>query len=333
MDGVALYRESFVWDGHCGFELQPDAALGPLLQPWIHAGVHHLSVNVAYDPQPWSEALLNIASLRRRIPTEVPDCQIISSVSDIDRARAAGKLAISFDIEGMNSLNGRIDLVGLYYLLGVRQMLFAYNRNNLAGSGCHDEDIGLTPFGRRVIDEMNRVGMVVDCSHSGVNTTMAAMERSTDPVIFSHSNAKALAEHERNMTDQQIRACAETGGVMGINGVSLFLGETYASPTAVARHAAYVAELTGPEHVGLSMDYSPDLVGGGGTDGSALMRMFAASPYYWPKSNGYESVVSCLDVRHLPEVAEALITVGFNREEITGILGGNFRRIAERVWK
>lgn len=334
MNRASLYHNSFVWDSHCGFELHPDSPLEPLLRPWSLAAVNYLSINVAYDPQPWFEAILNIAALRRRLQIEVPYCQIVESVGDIDRAHAAGKIAITFDIEGMNSLHGRIDLVDLYYSLGVRQMLFAYNRNNLAGSGCHDEDIGLTVFGQQVIDEMNRVGMVVDCSHSGFKTTMAAMERSADPVIFSHSNARALADHERNITDQQIRACAQTGGVIGINGISLFLGEALTGSAAVARHAAYVAELVGPQHVGLSMDYCPDLEAGeGARDGDALMKMFAASPYYWPQNNGYEGTLSGLDVRCLPEVTEELMAIGFTGEEVAGILGGNFRRVAERVWK
>ncbi len=334
MDSTALYRESFVWDNHGGFSLQSDAPLEPLLQPWVDAAVGYLSVNVAYDPQPWFEAILNIAALRHRLPIEAPYCQIVASVSDIDRVRTEGKMAITFDIEGMNSLNGRVDLVELYYSLGVRQMLFAYNRNNLAGSGCHDEDIGLTPFGRQVIDEMNKVGMVVDCSHTGFKTTMAAMERSADPVIFSHSNPRALVDHARNINDEQIRACADTGGVIGINGISLFLGEALSGPAAVARHAAYVAELTGPQHVGLSLDYAPDPEAGEGVcENGALMSMFAASEYYWPKSGGYDGPVSCLDVRCLPEVSEELAAIGFSQTEIVGILGGNFRRVAERVWK
>jgi membrane dipeptidase len=88
-----------------------------------------------------------------------------------------GKLAITFDIEGMNALNGQLDLVQHYYEIGVRQMIIAYNRNNLAGSGCHDEDTGLTVFGRQVMEEMNQVDMVIDCSHTGYRTTMEVMER------------------------------------------------------------------------------------------------------------------------------------------------------------
>lgn len=335
MDSAELYRDSFVWDNHGGFSLQADEPLAPLLGPWQEAAVGYLSVNVAFDLWPWPRAILNIAALRRRLPLEVPGCRIVATVEDIDQARAEGEMAITFDIEGMNALDGRLELVGLYHALGVRQMLVAYNRNNLAGSGCHDEDTGLTPFGRDVIGEMNAVGMVVDCSHCGFRTSMEAMEHSADPVIFSHSNPAALVDHARNISDAQIRACAETDGVVGINGINLFLGERVPRAATVARHVAHVAELTGPEHVGLSLDYVPDP--GRDTEGDdgneALSRLFAASPEYWPACGGYDGTVSCLDVRRLPEVTEELVAIGFGAREIAGILGGNFRRVAERVWK
>ncbi len=339
MDARAIYHESLVWDDHGGFELEPDAPLDPLLRPWREAGVGYLSINVSFDVRPWTRAVENIAALRRRLPEEAPYCRIVSSVAEIDRARAEDKIAVTFDIEGMNALDGRLDLVQLYYELGVRHMLFAYNRNNLAGSGCHDEDTGLTEFGRRVVDEMNRVGMVVDCSHSGFKTTMEAMERSADPVIFSHSNARALVDHGRNITDQQIKACAETGGVVGINGISLFLGEAEASPAAIARHAAHVAELTGPQHVGISLDFAPDqepadeAAGVGAEPANSLAEMVQSTPEYWPQGAGYDRPIDFLDVRRLPEVAEELAKIGFAGPEIAGILGGNFRRVAERVWR
>jgi membrane dipeptidase len=334
MDATTLYRESFVWDDHAGFELSPGTPLRPLLAPWREAGVDYLSINVAYDAQPADHALQTLEAMLHRVPIEAPECHIVATVADIDRARADGKMAVTFDIEGMNALAGRVDLVERYYELGVRHMLIAYNRNNLAGSGCHDEDIGLTAFGRRAIDEMNRVGMVVDCSHCGVETTMAAMERSRDPVIFSHANPKALVNHPRNITDEQIKTCARTGGVVGINGVNLFLGEAVASPAAVARHVAHVAELTGPEHVGLSLDYAPDLEPGeGSAESEALVEMFATSPDYWPTEAGYDGNVGCLDIRRLPEVVPELQRLGFNDGEVAAVLGANFRRVAERVWK
>jgi membrane dipeptidase len=330
MDASTLYRECTVWDDHAGFEMLPDSPLAPLLDPWQQAGVDYMSINVYYDPQPWHMAVENIAALRRRIPIETPYCRIIETVGDIDQARTDGKIAVTFDMEGMNALNGRIDLVETYYDLGVRRMLFAYNRNNLAGSGCHDEDTGLTDFGREVIDEMNRVGMVVDCSHTGLRTTMEAMEHSTSPVVFSHSNPVSLNGHGRNITDDQIKACAGTGGVVGINGVNIFLGEADYNPAGVARHAAYVAELTGPAHVGVTLDYDPSV---DDDDGQDEVSMSDEDPYYWPDDAGYDTEFGCLDVRSLPSITEELTAVGFSNDEIIGILGGNFRRIAEQVWK
>ena len=130
-----------------------------------------------------------------------------------------------FDIEGMGALNGAVSMVELYYRLGVRQMLIAYNLNNDAGGGCHDEDKGLTDFGRAVVREMNHVGMVLDCAHSGIKSGLEAMRLSTKPCIFSHANARALHDHERNIIDEQIKAVAATGGVVGVNGLNRFLGD------------------------------------------------------------------------------------------------------------
>ena len=334
MDIQSLYRNTLVWDDHCGAEMYPDMPLDPLLRPWREAGVGYLSINVGYDVQPWTRTVANIASVRRRLEDEAPYCRLVSTVAEIDQAHTDGKLAVAFDIEGMTALDERADMVQFYYDLGVRHMLFAYNRNNPAGSGCHDEDTGLTAFGRAVIDEMNRVGMVVDCSHTGFKTTMDAIVHSRDPVVFSHSNPKALVDHGRNITDEQIKACAASGGVVGINGINLFLGETDATPAAVARHAAYVAEITGPDHVGVSLDFAPVIDdGSGGDENSAISDMIARNPEFWPDDAGYDESIACLDVRRLPEVAQELAGIGFTETEVTGILGGNFKRVAEQVWK
>src|SRR3546814_14221284 len=103
-------------------------------------------------------------------------------------------------------------------------MLLAYNRNHRRGGGCQDEDIGLTAQGRRVLDEMKRVGMVLCCTHTGERTVREATEYMEQPVIFSHSNPRVIHDHPRNITDEQIRACAATGGVINISGIGIFLG-------------------------------------------------------------------------------------------------------------
>lgn len=309
--------------------MTPRAPIAPLLEPWKLAGIDFFSINVYYDPHPWTRCLENIAALRRRIPLEAPWCQLVASVEAVDTAHAQGKAAVTFDIEGMNALNGCIDLVQTYYDLGVRQMLFAYNKNNLAGGGCHDDDTGLTDFGRNVIDEMNRVGMVVDCSHTGYKTSMAAMERSTSPVVFSHSNALALATHGRNICDEQIKACAATGGVVGINGLNLFLGDNGEPRSAtVARHVAYMVELVGVEHVGISLDYDPDVYDYNDPD-----LLSDDNPTYWPPEAGYDQPIQILSVTKIPDVCDELQRLGFTRTDLDAILSGNFRRVAEQVWK
>jgi membrane dipeptidase len=319
-----IYGDALVWDDHAGFESRPDADLSQL-RHWREAGVTYLSVNVGYDVRPWDNTVKTLAAFRRQIAGEPERFLLVERAADVRRAKAEGKLAITFDIEGMESLDGEVDMVSAYYDLGVRHMLFAYNRNNRAGGGCQDQDVGLTGFGRAVVREMNRVGMVVDCSHSGYRTTMEAMEVSSAPVVFSHSNPRALCDHPRNIRDDQIKACAATGGVIGINGVSLFLGDNDIRPERFVDHVAYVAELVGAEHLGLGLDYMDE------TDG--LTETLARNQTYWPASLGYDQSIEVMAPDTLPRITELLLERGFSQTEVEGVLGENFLKVAERVWK
>ena len=186
--------------------------------------------------------------------------------------------------------------------------------------------MGLSEFGRNVVREMNRLGMLVDCSHSAYRTTMEAMEMSTAPVIFSHSNAWSLRRHGRNIRDDQIKACARTGGVVGINGIGLFLGDNDTRSATVVDHIAHVVRLVGAEHVGIALDYAFEV---GGLDG-----LLAANPVVWPASEGYGTLgLGFVPPGQLPEIAETLLARGFSERETRGVLGENFLRVASRVWK
>jgi len=274
--------------------------------------------------RPWDNTIKTLASFHRQLAGMSDKYVIVKTVEDIASAKAAGKLAVTFDIEGMESLNDSLDMVSMYYDLGVKHMLFAYNLNNKAGGGCHDTDIGLSTFGRNVVEEMNRVGMVVDCSHSGYRTTMEAMEISKDPVVFSHSNPRALVDQGRNILDEQIKACAATGGVIGINGVELFLGGTIAVE-AFVDHVMYTVELVGAQHVGMGLDYFE------GED--EIAGLTSRNPAYWPEKEGYVGDIGCMGLDVLPRATELLLERGLGEEDVIGILGGNFLSVAERVWK
>ena len=318
-----IYASAIVWDDHAGFECRPDAKLQQLSE-WRDAGVTYLSVNAGYDVRPWANTVKTLASFRRQL-AECEDFVLVATVDDIHNAKRGGKLAVTFDIEGMESLDGDVDMVAVYYDLGVRHMLFAYNLNNRAGGGCHDEDVGLTDFGRQVITEMNRVGMVVDCSHTAYRTTMEAMEVSTQPVVFSHSNPLALVDHPRNITDDQIKACAAGGGVIGINGVSLFLDDDAVKPERFADHVIYVADLVGSQHVGMGLDYV--------RRDDSLGSLLSGNTNYWPSGNGYDRMLAFMSPDVLPRITEMLLSRGLSEDEVTGILGQNLLAVAQAVWK
>jgi membrane dipeptidase len=239
-------------------------------------------------------------------------------------------MAIGFDLEGAMPLLEQPDMVALYASLGVRQIHFAYNRNNTVADGCHDVSRGLTPLGRRMVRAVNAAGLLMDCSHTGRRCSLDIMAASTQPVIFSHANPLALVEHGRNITDEQIRACAATGGVVCVSGVSFFLG--HASPTAqnVAHHAAYVAGLVGVQHVGIGLDISfpqPEL----NDDPPG-----AYDPaYWWPKAAGYDHAISRAAFTPIATwqlLAQALQDTGMTIDEAALVMGGNMLRVAGQVW-
>jgi membrane dipeptidase len=319
-----LHADALVWDDHAGFEPNPAVDL-EILEHWRAAGVDYLSVNVGYDVRSWQQTIKNIGAFITWLEKHADRFTLVRRVDDILAAKREGKLAIAFDIEGMDALDGQAYMVSLYYRLGVRQMLFAYNLNNLAGGGCHDQDIGLTPFGREVIAEMNRVGMIVDCSHTSYRTTLEAMEASSAPAIFSHSNPIALHKQGRNIRDEQIRACAKTGGVVGINGIGLFLGDPTASTATLVNAICYVADMVGVDHVGVALDWTPENLEG----------LTAANPRFWPASEGYGqgSAMRVAAPRQMPEITEMLLARGHGEADVRKILGENFRRVAQAVWK
>ena len=324
-ESQALYDAALVWDAHAGVFPNPKVDLA-LLDAWRETGVDYLSINVGFDVLDWQQTLTTLAAYRRYVLAHGDRLLLAGTVEDIDRAKRDGKLAVSFDIEGMNALNGNLDMVALYHALGVRQMLFAYNLNNAAAGGCHDEDSGLTAFGKQIVEEMNQLGIIVDCSHIGYRTSMEIIVASAKPVIFSHSNPSAIWAHERNINDEQIKACAETGGVIGMNGMGIFLGNNDIANETILQHICHVADLVGPDHIGFGLDYSPPI----DVDVGAILR---SRPDYWPAGNLYDTRgIKHAGPAQLPDLAMGLSSRGFSGTEIRGILGGNFRRVASTVW-
>ena len=314
----------FAWEQHCCLPIKTDADIA-VLDRYRQVGVGYVSVNVGFAPHGIAESIPVLSSWRRQVLRAPDSFALVGSAGDIAAAQQAGKLVVGFDLEDTNPLGGEIAMVQTYYDLGVRSMLLTYNGENLAGFGCHAaRDDGLTAFGRDAVDEMNRVGMMVDVSHCGYRTSMEAIERSSAPVIFSHSSMRGVWEHDRNIRDDQVRACAATGGVIGINGVGIFLGDNDASPAAMARHIDYAVQLVGPDHVGVGTDYVFDLDD---------LSQELANPQIFPESYQQWDRQEFLEPEQLPQLEAELHSLGYSAQDTAAIMGGNFLRVAKAVWK
>jgi membrane dipeptidase len=324
---ATLLRNSIVWDNHgCMPVARPhDTSFLPQLQRYRAAGVCAVVLNVGFGDMGIEEHVRTLASLRHWIKARPEQYLLLNTAADVEQAHATGRLAVGFDIEGANAVADQPSLVSLYYDLGVRWMLLAYNNNNRVGGGCQDDDTGLTAFGREVIAEMERVGMQVCCSHTGHRTVREVFEVATRPVIFSHSNATALHPHPRNIPDELIRACAATGGVVGINGIGSFLGDNDNRSETFARHVDHVAQLVGAQHVALGLDYVFDT--------QEMDDYLAKMGHTFPVGLGYEKGVRMVAPEQLEDIVQTLQGWGYNDADLRAVLGGNLMRLARAVWK
>jgi len=325
MQASVLYEQAFVWDAHAGVFPDPGVDLS-ILEDWRREGANYISMNVGFDVLDHQQTMAVLAHYRRYVLENPDEYVLASTVSDIRAAERSGKLAVSFDIEGMNALNGDVNMVDIYHALGVRQMLFAYNLGNKAAGGCHDENTGLTGFGKAVVRRMNELGVLVDCSHVSHRTSMDLISESSRPVVFSHSNPNAIWRHGRNIDDDQIKACAVTGGVIGVNGMGIFLGDNVTDNETILKHIRYLADLVGTDHIGFGFDYSPQM----DLDVGEILR---SRPDFWPKGNQYDTRnIGHAGPSQLPALTGMMLDAGFAEQEVRNILGENFRRVAEAVW-
>ncbi|MBT7648615.1 MAG: hypothetical protein HN768_16380, partial [Rhodospirillaceae bacterium] len=187
-------------------------------------------------------------------------------------------------------------------------------------------DAGLSRVGIRVIEEMNRVGMLVDGTHTGYRTTMEAMEVSTAPFIFSHCNAWEVFPHYRNIRDDQIKACAASGGVIGVNGLGEFLDDPRATSASIFRHLDHMVQLVGPAHVGIGLDYVKNT--------GRFWNWLRDNPDMWPEIDGKPHTdTDFAQPEQIPELCELMLAQQYSEDDVHAILGGNFARVAREVWR
>jgi membrane dipeptidase len=320
-----LLRSTVVWDNHGCLPLRADACFLPQLERYLEGGVNVVSINVGYANISWVEHLRVLSFMRQWLALRPDTHRLVYTVDDIRRCQSEGKLGVVFDIEGMCPVQNDLSLVQTFYELGVRWMLIAYNRNNAAGGGCLDVDSGLTPLGRAIIDEMERVGMVLCLSHTGARTAAEALEYARNPVIFSHSNPSGYTPHTRNISDDLMRGCARKGGVVGLSGLGPFLGTNGNLVERLLRQLRYAVDLVGAEHVGLGLDYV--------FDRAELDEHVRVNPALFPSGFDAAGGIGMVEPEAIGAIADGLARDNLTDEQIRGVLGGNWLRIASRVWR
>lgn len=288
--------------------------------------VFHPAVGLGAD-----EAMGFVSRLNAYVAEHPEHLRRIDSIKDLDSLKKGNKVGFIIGIQNSDHFR-ELDDVNQFHVLGQRISQLTYNSRNLIGTGSTDRsDGGLSDYGVQIVERMNEVGMAVDVSHCGDQTTLDAFAVSKKPVLITHSNVRKLAGgHVRCKPDEAITAMAKSGSVMGITGVRNFVREK--EPTHLSHiidHIDYVAKLVGVDHVGLGSDMDME-----GADD-------IPEPYYSAIKSGYKDSYAFRDKidtdgfdhpKRLFDLTDGLLKRGYSDNDIGLILGGNFKRVLGEIW-
>ncbi|MEY9849985.1 membrane dipeptidase [Streptacidiphilus sp. BW17] len=334
MTSVAdLHRQSVVIDG-CA----PLIANAQGVLDYMAGGFTAVAATVSDNVEGALGTLRNIGRAQKLIRSAGDALTVIRSAGDIDAAKAAGKMGIILHFQGGDPIENRLDYIDAYKSMGVGMIQLTYNVKNRIGDGCEERtDAGLSRFGLDVIKRLNEARIVVDCSHTGYRTTMETIEASERPAVFSHAGVRAVHPSPRNILDDQIKAIAQSGGLVGANAYPPFVsGDKQPSLEQLIDHIKYIADLVGVDHIGLGLDYF-DGQHPYSTDEEAQVfynkflesgewspASYPPPPYLYPK--GIETPDKAANL------TEALLRAGFDTKEVQKIIGGNWMRVFREVW-
>jgi len=293
------------------------------------SGLSAIVVDVPWTEDGFREASLNFAAWHERIAAH-PGTMLVRQASDITAAKDQGRVGFVLSSQTPTIIENDLLLLRALYEQGLRVMEMTYQKANLLADGCGDpRGGGLTAFGKQAIAEMNRLGIAIDLSHASDRTMVETIAESSEPVFFSHSNARGRVTHARNVPDDTLRELVARGGICGISAYSAFLkeggGESGTDLRDYVAMVDYIVNLIGIDHVGMGFD-----VGESRTHQEAALIGGGNPKLTHDPSTRY--VKELMTRSRLPRLTEALLNAGYDDESVHKFLGGNVLNFFKRVW-
>ncbi|MCG5487433.1 MAG: dipeptidase [Sinorhizobium meliloti] len=252
------------------------------------------------------------------------------STEDIVRAKRAGKTAIILGMQNTTAFEDQIGYIEILKSLGVGIAQMTYNTQNWVGSGCYESrDSGLSDFGREVVAEMNRVGMLCDLSHVGPKTSRDVIDASNKPVAYSHCLPAGLKVHPRNKSDEELRYIVEKGGFVGVTMFPPFLPKgAHSNIDDYIDAIDYVVNLVGEDSVGIGTDFTQGY-------GNEFFNWITHDKGFGRKLTDFGEVTNPVGIRRIgdfPNLAEAMSRSGWRSAKIEKVIGANWLSLLDRVW-
>lgn len=324
-----LHRESIVVDGTSFFCRDAERLLA--------AGVTAINTTTAWPDDDFELAAWRIEEYYALVRRQA-SLAIVERADDLLRLKREGRVGIIVAFQNARPIGSRLERVETFWRLGVRTIQLTYNTRNFLGDGASEAaDAGLSAFGREVVREMNRVGIVIDLSHGGRRTTLDAIEVSEKPCVFTHSNPHAQVPVPRNITDEQIKAVAAKGGVVGCSSYPPLVWKGSGRPTLddFIDCIDYVVNLVGVDHVAIGTDseatkgaYPPELR-------ASLRRQYSATTggFHTQFPQGAPLVGLEEGLGDWSNITRRLHERGYKGDAVQKIIGGNFLRVFREVWR
>ena len=333
-----LISRSIVIDDLSGFEPKPSLPGGGF-SIIKESGITMIGPTLG-DVEPgdaYTTSVASISKMLKQIATYPDRMMLIRGPNDVEQAKKQGKLGVLINFQNSAAIGLDLKNLDTFYDMGLRQIQLTFNWRNWVGDGCTERtQAGLSYFGVDMVHRMNELGMLVDVSHTGYQSTLDAIEVSKGPIVFSHTNCKTVCDHPRNKTDDQIKALAAKGGVMGLTCFNWFVSNKAVSTLDdLLDHYDYMMKLVGADHIGIGSDFNVAAWAGRAPDAEweQHMRLYGEREAKVLKSRFPPYIDAVNGPQRYHVIAQGLRKRGFSTGDIEKILGLNFLRVYKQVLK